>query len=131
MIIVFRKFNNLAICGEVDIAEGTPLETSSNFATFKSGEQITRLYSENYIKHFARDDDGNGMERGKLTYAIAHAPREGKTGARLTDDECEILRRDWSRYLMPYDDTILFNNSFYDASIEDLRLIANALNIEV
>ena len=127
-IITFREFKGLALCGEVEIPVGTAFETSGWYVIFDDGRHITRLFSDNFCKHFARNDDGNGLERGKLTYEVAYAPR-GNGGSRLTEDEADFLRREWSKYLMPYKDTILFNNSFFDAPIEDLRLIAAALNI--
>lgn len=129
-MITFREFNGLAICGEVNIPAGTKLKNSGEFIAFEDGRLVTRRYSDNYCKHFTRNDDGHGLERGRLTYAIAYSPRNNGDGCRLSEDEIEMIRRDWGKYLMPYNDTVLFNNDFYDAPIEDLRAIAAALEME-
>ena len=86
-------------------------------------------------QHFARNDDGLGLERGKLTYAIAYAPRlrydeSGKIQQRFTDEEVETLRRDWSKYLKPLDDVLLFNDEFFELPPDVLKQIAAAVNIE-
>ena len=135
-IITFRRFNEQAICGNVNIPYGATLTISQDgFVIFPDGRKITKVYSQNYIQHFALNDDGQGVLRGKLTYAIAFSHRERKHEHggifRFSEDEIDMIRKDWSKYLMPYNDTILFNNAFYDAPIEDLQKIANALNMQV
>ena len=80
-------------------------------------------------QHFARNDDGLGLERGKLTYAIAYAPR-GDGSSRFTDAEIETLRRDWGQYLKPLDDVLLFNDEFFELPPDVLKQIAAAVNIE-
>lgn len=134
-VVVFRRFKGDAICGEVNIPYGTELMVQDGFVVFPDGRKITRVYSQNYIQHFALNDDGQGLVRGKLTYAIDFSPRERKHKNgyvfRLSEDEIDMIRKDWSKYLMPYDDTILFNNDFYDAPIEDLQKLAAALDIQL
>lgn len=135
-IIVFRRFKDLGICGDVNIPYGTELTaTPDGFVTFPDGRKITKIHSQNYIQHFSTNDDGQGLLRGKLTYAIAFSPRERKHKNgyvfRFSEDENDMIRKEWGKYLMPYDDTILFNNDFYDAPIEDLKKLADALDIQI
>ena len=80
-------------------------------------------------QHFAINTDGLGLERGKLTHAIAYAPR-GDGSSRFTDAEIETLRRDWGQYLKPLDDVLLFNDEFFELPPDVLKQIAAAVNIE-
>ena len=87
-------------------------------------------------QHFAINADGLGMERGKLTRAIAYAPRlryseAGEQQQRFTDTEIETLRRDWGQYLKPLDDVLLFNDEFFELPPDVLKQIAAAVNIEL
>lgn len=75
--------------------------------------------------HFARNDDGRGLERGRLTYEIAYSDRHPNedNGFRFTDEEARILMRDYSRFIRQDVDTIIFNFEFFNASIEELKEI--------
>ena len=127
--IVFRHFKNLAICGEVDLPVGTELYECGGFVALGGVGIITRIYSDNYCRHFSRNDDGQGIERGKLAYAIAYSERNAGNGFRFSDDEQSILRRDWAHFLMPYADAILFNNAFFDAPVDELKKLAEAVGV--
>ena len=83
----------------------------------------------------ARNDDGRGLERGKVSWAIAYSRRErrsddGRHRQRFTDREIEMLEREWSRYLVPDAETILFNHAFFEAEPEELLPLARARNIK-
>ena len=82
--------------------------------------------------HFAKNDDGLGLERGKLSYEIAYSPRvrySGERQQRFSDDELETLHRDWPQYLKPDTDMLLFNDKFFEESPDVLKQIAEAVNI--
>ena len=79
-------------------------------------------------QRFANNADGLGLERGKLTHAIAYAPR-GDGAQRFTDAEQGLLRRDWGQYLKPFDDVLLFNDEFFELPPDVLWQIAAAVNI--
>lgn len=85
--------------------------------------------------HFAIDDDGRGIERGNLAYAIAFAERvrHGANDAqqRFTDEELETLQTRWSQFIRPDSDYVLFTDDFFEQSPELLAEIAEALHIEV
>lgn len=131
----FRRYRtDHAVCGhQLNLPYGTqvhtPDGTTSDMLLTERGQAICLARSHDGVRHFARDDDGHGLERGKLTYAIAHAPR-GDGPFRFTNDEREMLSRDYAHWLKPLD-VILFNDDFYRADIDDLRELARRLNIEV
>ena len=88
-------------------------------------------------RHFARNDDGHGLARGALTYALAYANRVRYGGTdnhirqRFTDVELETLHTRWSQYLKPGLDVLLFNDDFFEESPEVLRQIAASVNIDI
>ena len=99
------------------------------------GRHICYSTSENAKLHFARNDDGRGLERGALTYAIAYSQRDrrGASGRkqRFTDAEIEMLERDYGHWLRPDTEWLLFNEDFFAASPEELKVLADTLNIKV
>ena len=79
-------------------------------------------------QHFAINNDGQGLQRGKLTHAIAYAPR-GDGSQRFTDEEQELLRSKYKHLLKELDDVILFNDKFFELSLAELKEVAADLNI--
>jgi hypothetical protein len=67
--IVHTRFKGIAICGDVNLPAMTICECDGAFIQY-NGEDICYLNSENSHNHFAIDEDGMGMQRGKLTKAI-------------------------------------------------------------
>lgn len=129
--ITHRRFRKPSALGkQLNIPYGTELETKDNFIIAPEGEPICFTTSENAKLHFARNDDGRGLERGKLTYAIAYAKR-ARGGFRFSKGEIEMLERDWSHFLRKDVDTILFNEDFFTADVEELQRLADALNIRI
>lgn len=121
---------------ELNIPFGTPLIMDSNIIKTSSGEALCYSTSENAHKYFARNDDGQGLRRGALTYAIAYSQRERKSDdgmrrQRFTDAEIETICKDWEKYLVPDIDVVLFNHNFFNAEVDDLEKMAKALNIQV
>lgn len=122
---------------DVLVRRGKVLERQGDILFF-NGEPICIHRSLVGKRHFARDDDGRGMERGALTYAMAYAPRECWGGTedqpirqRFTDAELETLTTEWPQYLKPDIDMVLFNDSFFEESPDVLRNIAASVNIDV
>ncbi len=130
--VVHRRFRAKAACGELmNIPYGAKFETIGDFIATPDGKAICFTTSEAAQQYFARNDDGQGLERGKLTYAIAYAPRRAGNGFRFTDDEIVMLEKHWSHFLMDDVDTILFNEDFFNAQVPELAMLAAALNIKV
>ncbi len=130
--IVHRRFRERGADGTLlNIPYGTKFETIGDFIATPDGRAICFTSSEVAQQYFARNDDGQGLERGKLTYAIAYAPRRAGKGFRFTDEEIVMLETHWSRFLRDDVDTILFNEDFFNAQVPELAMLAAALNIKV
>lgn len=134
--ITHNRFKGLAACGEqLNLPYGTELETVGDFLVTAEGKAVCFDTSENAKRHFARNDDGRGLERGALTWAIAFQERVrfGENGRkqRFTDEEIGTLERRWSRFLREDTETILFNEDFFAAEPEELRRIADEVHIKV
>lgn len=134
--ITHRRYKKLALCGKrLNIPYGTELGTVGRSIITQDGQIVCYGTSENAKMHFARNDDGHGLERGKITYAIAYSQRERYSAdgrrQRFADTEIEMLRRDWAHFLRPNKDVILFNDDFFAAEIPELQKLANALHIKI
>lgn len=135
--VVHKRFKSVAACGKVlNIPYGTKLKIIGNFIATTDGQAICCSTSENAHKHFARNDDCNGLERGAITYAIAYGKRrklkaEGNSVYRFTDKEIKMLGRDWAHFLMSDVDVILFNHDFFNADVSELKKLADSLNIKI
>lgn len=119
-----------ALCGEVNIPYGTELTGSDGFI-FLDGSPVCSATSQNAFDHFCSNDDGNGLERGKLIALITdtlashdkndatkHQARWNKIWA--DDVSKKYKRRDHVDYW-------LWDADFFNAPIEDLRHIANVV----
>lgn len=87
-------------------------------------------------QHFAPNDDGQGLERGALSYLLAYTPRRfhnaiTKAQQRFTDEEIEILTSKYSQFLKADYDVILFNDSFFEQSPQLLREIAQSVGFSL
>lgn len=133
--ITHHRFKDKAICGQANIPYGTELTLVGNCLCLLDGRPICYNTSENAKKHFARNDDGKGLDRGKLTYAIAYSQRinYGENGRRqrFTDGEIELLEGKWSCFLRQDVEAIIFNEEFFAAKLEDLQAIAEELKIKI
>lgn len=133
--VTHHRFKGLALCNEqLNIPYGTELHTEGYSLITPEGKAVCYWTSENAKLHFARNDDGRGLERGALTYAIAYSQRErhGADGRRqrFTDAEIEMLERDWGHFLRQDLDVVLFNEDFFAAEPEELQKLAAALKIK-
>lgn len=121
--ITARRARFSAICGPVNLPWGTPVADVDGVLLLGL-RLLCATTSQNAHDFFARNDDGNGMERGALTAAIVskladkrvgHADRWGKVWA---DPVCQKYRRP------EHADFWLWSHDFYEAPVEDLRHIA-------
>lgn len=106
----------------------TELECEGGIIIYNNGI-VCNENCESSHQFFARNDDGHGMERGKLTQAIMKtlAHRNGKDDEQYqarwdmvwNDPVCQPYRR------TDYDDYWLWNHEFFNADIDVLRHIAN------
>lgn len=132
--IVHRRLKKDVVCGTVNIPATTELECENGIIIYNNG---ILCYENSNTSHqfLARNDDGHGMERGKLTQAIMKtlAQRNGR------DDEAHQER--WDRVwgdpvCQPYkrtddDERWLWNHKFFNADIEVLRHIAELVGAKI
>ena len=135
--IAHRRFRGRALCNgdaadaRVNIPAMTELELHGEIICLPDGRPVACRHSQNGIAHFARNDDGKGMLRGRLTHAIAFGSRRGDgQGHRFTEEERKMLVSEYIHWLEPLDQ-IIFNNDFYDADIADLQELAGRLGITI
>lgn len=122
------RFNSLS--GTVNIPYGTKIDCANGLLSV-NGEPLCGDHSQNAYEFFARDDDGNGLTRGKLTQAIckvltkrdkSHQARWDKVWA---DPICQKYKR------KEHADYWLWNHDFYNASIYDLQHIAKLIGAKI
>jgi len=125
--IVHRRLRRTAICGDVNLPYGTVLEEAEGYLYY-DGMPICAARSQTAKEYIAWNGDGRGLERGKLTYAIAFRGAD-RPGCRFDPKQREIICEKYSRYLRPEHDVILFNDEFFMADIEALTEMARDLHI--
>ena len=121
--ICFNRFTQKALCGEVNIPYGTKLDETNNVISYR-GNPICYTKSQNAYDYFARNDDGKGLERGKLTAEIIKLLNNRNDGK--YQDRWDRIWGDLSllKYKRPeQDDYWLWNYDFFNASIEELNRI--------
>jgi hypothetical protein len=113
----------MAICGEVNLPAGTVCEEVGGVIR-ADGKNLCLVRSENAHQYFARNDDGNGMERGQLTQRIQKtlqkqdAEHQARWDKIWDDAQCQAYRRE------EHKDYWLWNHAFYEADMMTLRHIA-------
>ena len=73
--ITTNRFVGDAICGRLYIPYGEKLEAADGFIVCEHGP-VCAITSQNAYNHFSQDDDGRGIERGKLVQDILHRLRK-------------------------------------------------------
>ena len=124
--IVRRRARFLAICGPVNLPYGTEVYSDGAFLTV-NGEKLCSITSQNAYDFFSRNDDGHGLERGKLVQDIRSTleRRDAKYQARWdrlwADEGANKLRR------TEHEDYWLWSFAFYNADVNELRRIRRLL----
>lgn len=121
--IVKRRARVETITGPVNLPYGTEVEAVEDRLIYQ-GRQLCAVTSRKAHLYFARNDDGQGRERGAMTLAITK---------RLEKRDRDHQRR-WDlvwedpvcqKYRHPeHEDHFLWGHTFYEAPVEDLRHIA-------
>lgn len=120
--IVHKRFKGNTLSGMVNLPALT-LCSCVDGVILHNGNPVCVNTSENAHQYFARNDDGNGMERGKLTQSIQKilAKRDANHQTRWDrvweDERCQQYKR------KDHADYWLWNHEFFNAPIEDLRYI--------
>lgn len=126
--ITIKRFKRIGMDGGLfNIPFGTTVEEQGG-TLVHNGRALVRARSAACHEYFARNDDGCGKERGRLTQAIVAAlalcagetqdERDKRWEPIFADKLCQSYRR------KEHADTFLWSNDFYNAPIVDLRHIA-------
>ena len=121
--VCFKRFKSNAICGSVNITYGTELEAKDGII-YHYQNRVCYTTSQNAYDYFARNDDGKGLERGKLTAEIIKLLNNRKDGK--YQNRWDRIWGDLSllKYKRPeHADHWLWNHDFYCAPIADLERI--------
>ena len=116
--VVHHRFKSRALCGNVNIPYGTVVE-DRNGVLCHGDKPLCVARSQNGKEHFARNDDGNGLERGKITHWIAFEAL--RTGAKHAEERRKLVCKEYERFLRPECDGIIFTDEFFHADIAELR----------
>lgn len=128
--ITTKRFKGQAITSEVNIPYGTEVQCIIGYIVYDN-LPICADHSQNAYDYFSRNDDGKGLERGKLIQEIKKVLSKKDSGYQdrwdkvWEDEVCLKYKR------VEYSDYWLWNHDFYNAKIEDLRYIAGLLSIKI
>lgn len=126
--ITIKRFKRNGISGYANIPYGKSVEKCEDGILYYGENKICVARSAAAHEYFARDDDGKGFERGKLSHAIIDrlAPRQFDS----MQERNEYWQAIWNdrlaqKYRRPeHLDYWLWNDDFFNAPIEDLKYIA-------
>ena len=129
--ITFKRFKGLALCGErLNLPYGTELFTDGNLLITLDGKAVCYCTSENAKRHFARNDDGHGLERGKLVAAIIKtlSSRDKNYQTRWDKVWADSICRKYKR--VDHENFWVWNHDFYEADINTLQYIAKLIGMK-
>ena len=129
--ICHRKYRKKGASGKkYYIKKGKTFNSVGKFIV-KDSELICAITSQDAYQYFARNDDNNGIQRGKLTYEIAFAPRrpDQKIGFRFTDKQREMIETEYPQFVRPDTDFLIFSYDFFNADIQPLRELSAKLKL--
>lgn len=121
--IVKKRMREKGISGYVNLPYGTEVEAVDGLIIHQ-GAAVCAVTGRNAHLYFARDDDGQGRERGALTLAIT------KRLEKRDKDHQARWDRVWEdpvcqKYRHPeHEDHFIWGHAFFEAPVEDLRHIA-------
>ena len=121
--IVTRRFRCNAICGPVNLPYGATCEEHDGILVLEDGRKLCADTSQNAYDYFSRDDDGMGLERGKLVQDIRRtlerrdAKHQARWDALWADEVANHFRRP------DHADFWVWGQAFYQADIRDLEHI--------
>lgn len=140
--VVHRRFNKRCLCGCVNLPYGTVCELDGETIEYKD-KTLVFATSEDAHQFFARDDDGRGLERGKLTQDIISSLRTVEIAAgasptpkqekqqRLRDEAWERIWGDEKLHkfrVREFENDWVWNHAFFNAEIEELQYIKKVIS---
>ena len=128
--IAIKRARFLSLSGDVNIPYGTKIDCVDGILSIE-GKPLCADHSQNAYDFFTRDDDGNGLLRGKLTQAIQAVLRKRDKGHQArwdkvwADTVCQKYKR------ADHTDYWLWNHDFFNAEIADLHHIAAIVGAKI
>lgn len=128
--ITIRRARFLSLSGDVNIPYGTKIDCIDGILRIDN-KPLCGDHSQNAYEFFARNDDENGLSRGKLTQTIRktlakqdkkHQDRWDKVWA---DSICQKYKR------KDHIDYWLWDYNFFNAEITDLYHIAALVGAKI
>lgn len=130
--IVTKRMKKVCLSGPVNLAYGTVCEDRGDGIIVRKRDQLPLcgIRSQDAYDYFSRNDDGAGLERGRLVNDIMYLLR-----VPMTEDPAahERRQRRWERvwraqelhrFKRPeHEDHWLWNFDFFNADIPDLKHI--------
>ena len=128
--ITYKRLRGKAMCGEVNLPYGTIVECQNGFL-FVDEKPICTSHSQNAYDYFARNDDGNGLERGKLICEIIKilSKRDKAYQDRWNNVWKDMVCQKFKR--KEHIDYWLWNHDFFNADISDLQYIATLIGVKI
>ena len=132
--IAIKRFKRNGIGGSFNIPFGKYLEKRTDGILHYDNKKICVARSAAAHEYFARDDDGKGAERGKLSHAIIDRLSQNQFDS--IQERNEYWQAVWNDSLAQkyrraeHSDYWLWNDDFYNAPIEDLKYIAALVGIK-
>ena len=126
--ITAKRFKRDGVGGHFNIPYGTKLEKIDGTLWFGI-RAVCKSRSAAAHEYFARNDDGNGLER----YRLSHAIIKTLGGFNANPDRWEKIFEDElaQKYRRPeHQDYWLWNDDFFNAPIEDLKHLAALVGVK-
>jgi hypothetical protein len=128
--ITIKRARFHSLSGNVNIPYGTKIDCNNNLLSV-DGKPLCGDHSQNAYDFFSRNDDGNGLIRGKLVQAIKAklAKRDTYYQARWDKVWADLVCQKYKRE--DHTDYWLWSHDFYNANIHDLQHIANIIGLKI
>lgn len=132
--ITIKRARFKSISGPVNLPYGTEVQCIGGImyvGGYPDSYALCCDHSQNAYAFFAKNDDGQGLERGSLTQAICKMleKRDADYQARWdkiwTDTICQKYKR------KDHKDFWLWNHDFFNANLTDLRHIAALIGVKI
>lgn len=126
--ITYKRTRFHGLSGVVNFPRGTEAEETGGYICV-DGNIVCMNTSQNAYEHFARNDDGKGILRGRLVKSIKKTLEKRDTNYQKRWDKV------WNdplcgRYKRPeHNDFWVWNFEFYHAPIYDLQHIARLVGV--
>ena len=130
--ITRKRYKKKCIQGDVNLPYNTECFCNENGLILYNNKPVCYNTSQDAFDYFARNDDGNGLERAQIIENILSLTRNDL--AKDKDKRDRIWEYLWNNEHIKnaykredHDDVWLWNFNFYNAPIFELRMILNTI----